>query len=234
MAWLKRQYDDIKGNLKWALLGPAWTASVWAANHLLHLIPSLPQWAVSAIVLIASFGIFFVVANSSTRLIPGITTGSSQTAINPEVPRAFESMDKFYATYSSVLVRETEENIRSQSDKYKQGVERENFLINLISRLILINLFEYVWITIFRSQLRAIEAVNKHTMKIEELRPFYDGAVSGNPVFYHGYSFSSWLSYLKNWKLLIEVGDTITITLRGQEFLKYLVHTRRSADDRSN
>lgn len=66
------------------------------------------------------------------------------------------------------------------------------------------------------------------------MRAFYDAAVEANPHGYANYPFSHWLSFLKSWTLVREDGTALSITVRGREFLKYLVDTGRDADQRFN
>lgn len=93
MNWLRRQYDDIKGHFKWALLGPLWAGVTWAANRVLHMIPNMPTWAVWTIVLVGSFVVFdLLAARTHYRPPPPTPTRPTEVEYQPSlqvVPDAF-------------------------------------------------------------------------------------------------------------------------------------------------
>jgi len=99
-------------------------------------------------------------------------------------------------------------------------------------------LFEYIWVSIFRSQISALDMLNAKSppiSKIEELKLYYDSAVSLNPHFYTGYPFTSWLGYIKYWLLVGDRGgDSVYLTVRGREFLKYMAASGKSATTKNN
>ena len=94
-------------------------------------------------------------------------------------------------------------------------------------------IFDVVWYTIYNSQLRLLDALNSRQLTTAEAKKYYDQASQNFPIPYLTYSFDQWLSYLHFWSLIAQNGDTLGISVRGKEFLKYLVHEGRSASDRS-
>jgi hypothetical protein len=131
------------------------------------------------------------------------------------------------------MLRETEDAIRATSDKYQPGPDREKFLIRLFASGVLIYLFDMIWFTIFQSQIKALEELNRRALTINEIRSFYDGAAANNPSVFQTYPFESWLTYMRSWLLILQ-GDSIQITIRGKEFLKYLIQKGHAASDRRN
>ena len=146
----------------------------------------------------------------------------------------YARVEEFYATYDNQLLVECENGIRIESSKYKPGDDRERFLTRCAATVILLGMFENTWMGIFRSQLLALHELNKNPMKIESLMPFYASATEGNSALYSKYPFTSWLAFMKSTVLIREDGDMASITVRGREFLKYLLHQGRSAEDRIN
>lgn len=77
---------------------------------------------------------------------------------------------------------------------------------------------------IFRSQLKLLHKLNEASLTIDEVRSYYDEAVVSFPDYYAAYTFASWFGFIKKAILIREDGRIISITVRGKEFLKYLVH----------
>ena len=70
-------------------------------------------------------------------------------------------------------------------------------------------------------------------MPIADAKAYYDKAKEDYPEVYKTYQFEGWLGFLKNEQLIIHhPSEMIEITLRGRDFLKYLTHWGRSADNR--
>lgn len=139
------------------------------------------------------------------------------------------AIEDFYRTYDGELLKEVEAGLRTTVEKYPSG-ERENFLVRLISAGIVGYWFDLDWAYIFKSQVLALQELNTRDLKREGLLAYYDKAVAQYPVPYANYSFEQWLGWLRTNVLIREDGDLIKITIRGKEFLKNMVHLRRSPD----
>lgn len=229
-VWIQKQYEDIKGHFKWFLLALLWTGLVWAAHHLTKMFnaPSFMLWSA---VLIGSCVVFYLVARWQG---PVQAKSAALVVASPQSAQAFDEMEKFFKEYSNPLMPETEANVRGRADRYRVGAEREAFLVTTCARLILVSFYEQLWNSIYKSQISALEEVNKHAVKIDSLQQFYKNGLQEEPKLYSNgtYSFTSWLAFLKGQVLIVERGDSVDIAPRGREFLKYLVHTRRSANER--
>lgn len=158
----------------------------------------------------------------------GVTPSRAQSQVNPQGdvtnPTGHVNIEDFYRTYDNVLLKEWEQNVRTQSSKFAPGADRENFLTRLLATLITLGIFEITWLQIFGSQLRAIRKLNSRMLTLEELRHYYDEGSTAFPNLYENRPFEVWLAFLRNWILLRENGDKMEITIRGREFLKYLDH----------
>jgi len=237
--WLHRQWNDIKGNAKWALLGLLWAVALWAANHLLSLIPHMPQWLAYAVVLVFSATGFFYFARHRSKTVQAqsarfTTVQSVASAALAPVASPIDVNAFFAHAYSGQLQDEIEQNVRAMICS-RPDHERENFTVRFIATGLIAVIYERVWLTIYRSQVLALEALNQRVLRREQVKEFYDVAALESPNVCAGYSFDQWLSYLKSEILVLDIpGDSLGITIRGKDFLKYMVHCGYTANDKKN
>jgi len=107
--------------------------------------------------------------------------------------------------------------------------EKENLLYRLLAGNQITVVFERTNSLIFGSQLSALQYLNGRVgvlKTISELRPFYEKAKAEYPQFYETYPFESWWGFLSSVVLIVVKGGNVEITIRGQEFLKYLINQR--------
>lgn len=143
-----------------------------------------------------------------------------------------ETEEFFRLSYNSPLALEVEKRIRSVAAKY-QAKEREDFYLHFIGIGVVGYVHDQTWAYIFRSQFLMLMELNRRILTLPEARTYYDKAVGENPTVYSNYSFDQWLSFLKTQLLILQNPDnTIVITERGQDFLRYSTHWGRYADDR--
>lgn len=241
MGWLGKEWADIGPQLKYDLYKTvvigAMGAIVVLATLFMKTIRSIPEPF--------TYGVLFVVACACfiflTNRLPKIAekTTREKPELSQDVPAAgvdtIAKVDEFYRTYDNRMLVEVEDHLRLQSQQYPAGPDREKVLIRQFASFFIFGSFEYNWLLIFRSQIAALETLNQRSEKIEALRRFYDEAVTPeNAAFYSNYPYTSWLAYLKGAVFIREDGDVVSITIRGQEFLKYLIHTHRSKETRKN
>lgn len=107
-------------------------------------------------------------------------------------------------------------------------------MICVFLAVIIINsLYDNAWLTIYRSQVLMLTELNRGLLRREQVKTYYDDAARSNPQLYANYSFDQWLGYLRGQVLLLEhPGQTFEITVRGKDFLKYMVHRGLTADAR--
>jgi hypothetical protein len=81
----------------------------------------------------------------------------------------------------------------------------------------------------------ALTELNQKILRREQLQPYYDKAAQASPAVYANYPFDEWLNYMKSQLLILEhPGQTFEITVRGKDFLKYMLHFGYSAENRKN
>lgn len=141
----------------------------------------------------------------------------------PQISKAEELAKPF----QSPLLLEVEENIRKNLDVFsKDRIEREKALIKVLATNQIAVDFERTYRLIFGSQLAVLHALGSSSSVLEDpemLRPYYEQAKSKYSDFYGSYGFENWLGFLKGSFLITEQQDKVGITVRGKEFLKYLI-----------
>lgn len=116
MGWLLKQYNDIKGNAKWALLGVLWLAITQTGKYLLAQYTSLSNWIVWAILLVVSSIVFLWLARSlkqaSPRSVTPNTTQASSLIPTAQSPLDFDARKFFLTSYQSLWTQDVERRIR--------------------------------------------------------------------------------------------------------------------------
>jgi hypothetical protein len=162
---------------------------------------------------------------------------TGEGAIVSQVPAAptsqFKNVDDFYRTYDNVLLRECEDTIRAESNQYQPGADREKFLVRFSASSYITYFFEITWANIFGSQLLALDAINQAPRTIDEVRVYYDTIAAHRPDVFGHYSFDSWINFLRTRILIVEQGRIVHLSVRGKEFMKYLVHCGYSIHGRN-
>jgi hypothetical protein len=229
LDWLNRGYllVQIFGGLgvgsavRACLLAYTKTPSVWVT----------PIWLLASGTTVA----FLVILGNKTLHRPHGQMSSAQSAPNALATptAAFDASAFFAQSYSSPLQPEIEANIRAAAIR-TQPNDREGFYVRFIGAGTIIYVYDMVWFSIYRSQILSLMELNRRMLPLSEIRSFYDRAATEYPAYYARYSLDQWLGYLKTHSLLIQhASDMVEITVRGRDFLKYLVHYGRYADDRT-
>jgi glutamine cyclotransferase len=91
---------------------------------------------------------------------------------------------------------------------------------------------DVTWFTIYGSQIRCLEELNRRPLKLEEMRAFYDAAALQDQKVYKKYSFDQWLFYMRSQGLAYQEGAIFQITPKGHDFLKANIRNHRSAQDK--
>ncbi len=144
----------------------------------------------------------------------------------------FDAATFFKNAYNSALYKEIEDNFRAAAAQ-NQPNDREGFYLKIIAAGIIGYAFDIVWAYIFKSQILLMTELNRRALSLAEVRTYYDKAASDNPERYAAYSFDQWMEFMKSHVLLTHLPNgLVAITERGKDFLKYLLHWGRSADQR--
>lgn len=230
-TWCIQQYGDVKGNLKWTVI---LAAILWFSNAMKKLLEYLTHIPSSIIWIIVFFItlLLLIIINRKDKILNPIDSSQKQESIID--PNKLQSADEFYKTYDNILLKECEEMVRTQTNKYKPGDDREKYLVRLFSSTVINCYFEILWVYIYRSQLSALTAINSRSLKIDDLQPFYEEAKQKYPETYKTYSFISWISFMRSELLFLEQGGTIQITIRGREFLKWMASTGKYIEQKHN
>ncbi len=243
-GWIKTQYDDIKGNAKWALLAALWWLVVTFGKKMLQQIPNIPGWLIWAILSLLSLVVFVWLAKSAR--VSRVSTSSS-LQIAPQRPSAFPSLsalqgqppqvsfdarEHFRLAYYSPLTAEIENNIKIAAEQ-NQPDDHEAFYARFIGVGLLAYLHDTTWWVIFKSQLLMLTELNRRNgvMALSDARAYYDRAVVDYPHIYTDYSFDQWLTYMTSQQLIIRhPTDMLEVTHRGRDLLRYLAHWGRDAN----
>lgn len=240
--WFKKQYNDIKGNMKWALLAALWWVIVNVGKRMLQLIPNIPAWLVWAILLCLSLAVFAWLAKSSKMAAAGTSLQSTQqrppsfpsvSALQGQIPQiTFDAHEWFRLAYHSPVTAEVENNFKVVAQR-TQPNDREGFYARFIGVGLVAYLHDMTWSTIFKSQLLMLAELNRRNghLPLLSAKRYYDEAVKTYPRIYANYSFEQWLNYMKNEQLLLQhPSDMLEITHRGKDLLRYLAHWGRDAN----
>jgi hypothetical protein len=173
--------------------------------------------------LIMAVGIY--VAEVFRRREPKITQAITADAEGARL----DFIEQYYKAHNGPLMEEFEASVRKYLEKYKSGNERDSFVVRALATVIIVSFFETTWHIIFGSQILALERLNKEMAKLEDLYPFYQNDLDKRPQ----YSFESWFGFLKSSVLVRQDGYNVGITVRGKEFLKFLVNFGRTAKDKN-
>lgn len=156
----------------------------------------------------------------------------ASAAARPTPPSPIDVDAFFLHSYSGQLQAETEKNVRAMVEG-RPPDERVEFAIKFIATGIVSVVYDKIWMTVFRSQLLALLELNKRILRREEVKQYYDAASQEFPAEYATYKFDQWLTYMRGQLLILEhPGDTVEITVRGKDFLKYMLHCGYTLDQR--
>ncbi|MFI5089375.1 MAG: hypothetical protein ACHP7P_04890 [Terriglobales bacterium] len=237
MGFLKEQWTQTRGNIKWDLLKLAGAAMLTGLYALIARIRHVPADVLGyTILFLASFLAFVWLtrktgevqrASSKTQAAVGAPAATLAMPSSPFDPKQF-----FAQSYNSTLAEEVAGNIRTVASNYQLGQERDDFFVKFITTGLVGYLYDTLWWGIFKSQLLLLQELNRKALSVQEVRNFYDKAAQQYPAEYATYSFEQWLAWMHSQLLIIQQGNMVGITVRGRDFLKFLVHWSRSAEDR--
>ncbi len=241
--WFVAQYNDIKGNFKWALLAAMWWLVVTFGKRMLQLIPNISGGAVTAILLCLSLAVFLWLAKalkmprqiSPTSLQPSRQPSPSSfpslSSLSGQTPNVtFNAREWFRYAYYSPLTAEIENNIKIAAEQNQPG-DHESFYARFIGVGLVGYMHDITWAYIFKSQLWLLMELNRKNLPIADAKAYYDKAVAEYPQVYKNYPFQDWLNYMESQQLIIRhPSDMLEITHKGKDLLRYLAHWGRDAN----
>lgn len=145
-----------------------------------------------------------------------------------ESPKASNVNEFLKTTFDNALLVELEGIIEKQVEMLNPSSheEKEKLLLRLLASTTILRSFDLTYYLIYGSQIMALQHLNDlrgATIPVSQLREFYDLAKKTDPQFYGDYSFEGWFQFLMASLLIRRDGDIVSITVRGKEFLKYLL-----------
>jgi hypothetical protein len=168
-------------------------------------------------------------------------TGSSQNVRSNALmrsgsfePGTFDSANFFRLAYYSVLQDEVANSFRAEADKTRPH-EKESFYLDVLSVGAIAYGYELIWWPLFRSQLLALLSLNGHNgiLPKSTFLSFYEEAAKSYPAQYSSFTFENWMHYFEsNLLLKVHPSEMVEITIKGKDFLKYLLHTGRSPESK--
>lgn len=223
LDWLGRSYVLVEVFISLGL-----ASAVRAVLIELEHIP--PAWITPIWLICAGLILWLMVVLTGERIAIGvgqIPSSEIQAAASGTLAPAdgeFD-VDKFFEqSYNSPLANDVDKAFRQTLQKYELPEDRENLLLRFISSGFVGYLHDMTWASIYKSQITLLQRLNQGLLQLDDVKRFYNEASRESPKTYANYSFSQWLDWMMNQRLITQEGTTFGITLRGRDFLKYMVH----------
>jgi hypothetical protein len=179
--------------------------------------------------------------NALVGLQKSLASGPTLAAANPSnaltrslphEPGTFDSVDFFRTAFYSALQDVSANAFKAEAERVRPN-DKESFYLDVLAVGSMQMLYNDLWWILYRSQLRALLALNTERgfLSIDIFRKPYDEASKEFEEEYTrlGITFEAWMEYLeKNMLLKVHPSKMVEITLKGKDFLKYLLHCGRS------
>lgn len=157
------------------------------------------------------------------------TALTSAIASSQGIEANLKAISEFYKTSSGPFLDEMEAHFQRLAAHHRKQDEREKFLIQALSSGAVSYLHDTSWAYIYGSQIDALNELNsKGALTVNDLKRFYDSAARAHPHTYSTYTFDQWLGWIINNTLVRQDSGIVQLTVRGKDFLKYLVLVGRS------
>jgi hypothetical protein len=150
----------------------------------------------------------------------------------PHSPGTFDSVNFFRTAYLSPLQDVGANSYITEAERVRPN-DKASFYLDILAVGSIQILYDDLWWNIYRSQIRALSALNAGMLPIDEFRkPFDEALVEFADDFARlKIIFEDWIGFLeKNQLLIVHPSKMIEITLKGRDFLKYLLHHGRQVD----
>lgn len=231
MPWVRDQWIELRPHVKWDLLKALMLALVYPIVQILREMP-WDGW-VCLILFVFSFIILLLFGRRGSSVTSQNTVQPTVMVKAAEVDMSVKYTNDQFAAIDPRWRDDVEKAIRDQSTKVAAGDERETYLVRIIVVLVVNVMLEEIWNVIFCSQILALQKLNDRGIKRESIFPFYTAAATQWPAVYATYTFEQWLGFMRSQTLIREDGDLINITVKGRQFLKYLLDNQHSAEQRT-
>ena len=189
-------------------------------------------WPGAVVVLVIFFLVFFRSGvNDLLRRTTSVSKEGLQANPGPLEPQRERPAREPLLAYQSPLIAEME--VRIRDDMHNRGIpdaERERALINHLAVAQVLREFDLIATGIYSSQHTFLQMLNVSAQPVASAlgEPIYAAAASNHPALYEDTSFDNWLGWMLQANLMRREGDGWRITVKGREFLQYLVGTGRA------
>jgi len=150
----------------------------------------------------------------------------------PHSPGNFDSVAFFRTAYLSPLQDVVANAYIAEAARVRPN-DKESFYLDVLSVGAIQVLYDDLWWHIYRSQIRALSALNGGMLPIHEFRkPFDEASVEFADDFAKlKLTFEEWMKFMEmNMLLIVHPSKMVEITLKGRDFLKYLLHHGRNVE----
>jgi hypothetical protein len=143
-----------------------------------------------------------------------------------------KGVEEFLRSFDNPLVLESEQLINNdlKERRIEDPSDREKVLVRSLAALNIVLHFEAIYDVIWASQVACLRYLNSRELgtDLSEISPFYELAKVEYPLWYENYLFEQWLAFLRAFNLVTEQDSKLFITIRGREFLKFIIATGKS------
>ena len=178
----------------------------------------------------ATFALLVYIGNR-VKLRP-VQEKGSQSIIGLPIAQAAAEVEMYYHRIDPRFTGEVEGALRQTAAKLP-APEKETYLFHALTVAVIYVQLELVWHNIFGSQIKALQRLNHDHLKREVIFPYYAAAANANAKTYADYSFDRWLGFMRSHTLIREDGGLISITIKGRDFLKYLIDDAKPIADKT-
>lgn len=167
--------------------------------------------------------------------VQGVSNASNAiTRSLPHAPGTFNSVEFFRTAYYSSLQDVGANSYMAEAERVRPN-DRESFYLDVLSVGTIQSMYDTLWWLSYRSQIRGLTVLNaaQGILPIDEFRKSFDQAET---EFADDYArlqikFEDWLKFmLENDLLKVHPSNMVEITLKGKDFLKYLLHHGRPVE----
>ena len=149
----------------------------------------------------------------------------------PSNPGTFDSVEFFRTAYYSTLQDTGANSIKTEAERVRPH-DKESFYLDVIAVGSIQIIYDQIWWVLYRSQLRALLELNRNNglLPLSSFRKHYDEAAAEFSEVYTkaNKTFDEWMQYMTDAILLkIHPSEMVEITVKGKDFLKYLLHWGR-------
>lgn len=206
----------------------------FTSDEILSLVETL-RWPFAVVALGAI--LIFVTRKPLRVLIPRVKrAGRKGLEFEPreqsvEAPTGIEAAQKLMHSWDNQLLVEQEAVVRAFFEQ--SGItdfdEREKLLIRITAAATIQTMMEQIYNEILGSQINALRTANQHVAGAARaaLEPHLTAAKTTWGDAMSDFTFEAWVSYLQGRLLVVEDDGQWKVTVRGREFLKYLVDTQK-------